>query len=362
MSQESDLEPVGEPAPALDTPDEPWVAEKQAPEGDPAPAGATWQEAPGLIGRGLCMGLADVVPGVSGGTMALILGIYARLIGAIRSLDLDALHLVFSGKFGEARDRVHWRFLGSVVCGQAIGVVICTRGIKVPDLIRTHPEPVYALFFGLVLGSTVWLLRDLARKAEVGAKLALPLLAGLIAGLAVVTAVSAAGPTPNSAWFLFLCGSVSICAMVLPGISGSFVLLLLRQYEHVLGAVGEVIEPTTDAGRLGPLVETLLPFAAGCLVGLLTFVRLLSVLLRGAEHATMAFMGGLLTGSLYALWPFAVRNYETFAGKSKLVSQTPQLPDLSLGSTWLAIGLVLVGVAGVVLLERIAPAESADTL
>jgi putative membrane protein len=359
MSQEPETEPVGEPVP---DPDAELAKDTAASDGDSTPeeipAGATWEEAPGLIGRGLAMGMADVVPGVSGGTMALILGIYTRLIAAIRSLDLDALRLLFGGKLGEVRDRVHWRFLGAVVCGQLIGVAICTRVIKLPELIKTHPEPVYALFFGLVLGSTIWLLRDLAREAEDRAKLALPLLGGLLSGLAVVTAVPTEG-TESSAAFLFFCGSISICAMVLPGISGSFVLLLLKQYEHVLGAVGEVIDPTTEAGRLGPLVETIVPFAAGCLVGLLTFVRVLSVLLRRAEHATMAFMGGLLTGSLYALWPFAIPNYKPLlGGETKLVGRTPQLPDISLSSTWLAIGLLVLGAGSVIALERIAPGKS----
>ena len=365
MSQEPNLEPLGGPlsedgaaesAPELGQ--EPALPSPEAPA--EVPGGATWAEAPGLVARGLCMGMADVVPGVSGGTMALILGIYARLIAAIRSLGLDALKLGLSGKLGQARDRIHWRFLGSVVCGQAIGVVICTRGIKLPNLIKTHPEPVFALFFGLVLGSTVWLLRDLRRavtaKGESLGRLVFPLAAGLGLGLLVVTAVPT--QTPSSAWFLFLCGSVSICAMVLPGISGSFVLLLLRQYEHVLGAVGEVIHPTGEAGRIEPLIQTVLPFAAGCLVGLLTFVRLLGALLRRAEHATMAFMGGLLTGSLYALWPFAERTYETVRGKSKLMGQTPQLPDFAAGATWLALGLMLVGAVSVVALERIAPRKS----
>lgn len=371
MSQEDEATPIGDPIPDSTPPAEagdPPTDVCKAPEAEltgtaseeeEIPGGAPWAEAPGLVGRGFAMGMADVVPGVSGGTMALILGIYTRLIAAIRSLDLEALKLVFTGKLGAARDRIHWRFLGSVVCGQAIGVVICTRGIKLPELIKTHPEPVFALFFGLVLGSTIWLLRDLrgavAAKGESMAGLLFPLAAGLGLGLLVVTAVPT--QTPSSAWFLFLCGSVSICAMVLPGISGSFVLLLLKQYEHVLGAVGEVIHPTGEGGRLEPLIQTVLPFAAGCLVGLLTFVRLLGALLRRAEQATMAFMGGLLTGSLYALWPFAERSYETFRGKSKLVGQTPQLPDFSVGSTWLALGLIALGAVSVVALERLAPKQ-----
>lgn len=319
--------------------------------------GASWSEAPGLVARGACMGMADVIPGVSGGTMALILGIYARLIEAIRSFDLGALKLLGGGQPRAALERVHWRFLGAVVCGQGLGVVVCTKGIKLPALIQSHPEPVFALFFGLVLGSTLWLLRDLVRSPGAGPRLLLPLAAGLALGLVVVTAVPAQG-TPDASWFVFLCGAVSICAMVLPGISGSFVLLLLHQYEHVLGAVGEVIHPEGAGGRLEPLVQVVIPFAAGCLLGLLTFVRLLGWLLRKAEQGTMAFMSGLLMGSLYALWPFAERTYELVRGKSKLVGQTPLPPDLSLGSTWMALGLVGVGIAGVMLLERLGRAKS----
>lgn len=324
-----------------------WEGGAEAPLG-----GATWEEAPGLVARGACMGMADVIPGVSGGTMALILGIYARLIDAIRSFDLGALALLGKGEPRAALARVHWRFLGAVVCGQGLGVVVCTKGIKLPALIQSHPEPVYALFFGLVLGSTLWLLRDLVRSAGASLRLLLPLAGGLGLGLLVVTAVPSSG-TPETPWFVFLCGSVSICAMVLPGISGSFVLLLLHQYEHVLGAVGDFIHPEGGGGRLQPLVQVVLPFAAGCLLGLLTFVRVLGWLLRKAEQGTMAFMSGLLMGSLYALWPFAERTYQVVRGKTKPLSTTPVAPDFSQSSTWIALGLVLVGVGGVVLLERL---------
>jgi putative membrane protein len=336
-----------------------------APDSDPRqiPGGARWDEVGGLVARGLCMGTADVVPGVSGGTMALILGIYTRLVAAIRSLDLQALRLLFSGEVSAARDHVGWRFLGAIVCGQAIGVALFTRVFPLPDYLQRYPELVYGLFFGLVLGSIVTLGRDVfrpqtANAASGGLPAALGAsAAGFAFGLLIVTAVPTT--TPDTAGFVFLCGCISICAMILPGISGSFVLLILGKYTYVLGNLGEVIKPHGPEGRWIPFATVVVPFALGCLVGILAFSRLLTWLLARAERATLAFMTGLLAGSLYALWPFATRVYETVRGKQKLISSTPVLPSAST-TAGAACALVVVGIVAVLALERLAKTRKVD--
>jgi putative membrane protein len=319
-------------------------------ETDRVPGGATWAEVPGLAARGLCMGTADVVPGVSGGTMALILGIYSRLILGIKSIDRQAASHVFAGRFAEARDHVSWRFLGSVACGQALGIAFFTTIVPLPTLIRSHPELIYGLFFGLIVGSIAVLGRRVV-NAGLNAKRIAAAVCGLAVGLLVVNLVRT--ETPNAPWFVFLSGCVSICAMILPGISGSFVLLILRKYAFVLGALGQVIHPG-EGGRLEPLLSVVVPFALGCLVGLLAFARLLSAVLTRAEHATFAFMTGLMAGSLWAVWPFQDRIYELIRKKERLIASTPVLPDAADGVTLGALLLAAVGVGAVIGMEAYA--------
>ncbi len=319
-----------------------------------APAGAAWGEVPGLVARGVLIGSADVVPGVSGGTMALILGIYERLLAGVRSLDRAAVALLLRGRLAAAAARVHWRLLGAVAAGQALGVVLCTKGLRLPHLVETTPGPVYGVFFGLVLGSVLLLGRDVLRAGRPGPGVLAAASVGLALGVAVVRAVPAEG-TPDGAWFLFVCGAVSICAMVLPGISGSFVLLLLRKYALVLGAVGEVIHPESGllADRLRALTDVVLPFAAGCVVGLVAFARALGWLLARFERATHAAMVGLLAGSLWAIWPFQRHTWVEVRGKRRLIGFDPAWPTLDADGALVA-ALALAGFVAVLGLERLA--------
>jgi putative membrane protein len=316
----------------------------------PISGGATLPELPGLAARGLCMGTADVVPGVSGGTMALILGIYSRLILAIKSIDKTAATHLLSGRIPELLDHVHWKFLAAVVCGQAAGIAFFTTVVPLPTLIQSHPELVYGLFFGLIVGSIGILGRSVVNAGLNGARIAAGV-AGLLFGLGVVNLIRT--ETPEAPWFVFLAGCVSICAMILPGISGSFVLLILRKYAYVLGALGQVIHPG-EAGRVEPFLTVVLPFACGCLLGLLSFARLLSALLTRAEHATFAFMTGLMGGSLWVVWPFQDRVFELIRKKQRLVSSTPMLPESADAVTLGAFALMGVGIVAVLGMEAYA--------
>lgn len=334
-----------------------------ASEGDrptPPPGGASWREAPGLLLRGAAMGMADVIPGVSGGTVALVVGIYGRLVDAIRSFDADAGRLLLGRRFAEARDRVAWRFLLLLLTGIATGIVFCVKVVRLPQLLETHREQVYGLFFGLIAGSVVLLGRDVLRAGFTGARL-LAALGGLAAGLVIVTL--SPGETPETPWFVFLCGVVAICAMILPGISGSFILLILRKYAYVMNAVDQVIHPTSGlmADRVAPLVQTVIPFGLGCVVGIAAFSRLLGWVLSRAEQATLAAMTGLLAGSLWVVWPFQRLTIEVVRDKPRVVSSTPRLPEALDGTALAAFGLMALGVVLVPLLDRVARRKLAET-
>lgn len=283
------------------------------------------------------MGAADVVPGVSGGTMAFILGIYARLLNAIRSVNLRWIGLVLKGRWSEAFTCLDPRFLIPLGLGIFTALLFFTRVVPLPTLILSHPELIYGLFFGLILASTLILMNGL-RPFRVTDPMWL--LAGCAAGLLVVNLVPT--QTPDAGWFVFLCGTVAISAMLLPGISGSFILLLLQKYAYVFGAIG----------RLD--LTVIAPFAAGCLVGLAAFSRIISWLLRRFERPTLLSISGILVGSLWKVWPFQDRVYAMVREKSKLVASQPKLPEVLDDTAIASAALALTGFALVLAIDWMA--------
>ncbi|MCZ7646368.1 MAG: DUF368 domain-containing protein [Planctomycetota bacterium] len=316
----------------------------------PPQRSAEWREFPGLFARGVSMGIAEVIPGVSGGTLALITGVYTRLVDAIRSLDASVVRAFLKLQVRDALGRVHWRFMLMLFSGQLGGILLCTRIIPLPTLLRSNPEPVLGLFFGLVLGSIFLLARD---SGLPGWKGVLAYLAGGGLGWLVVTSVP--NETPTAPWFIFLCGMLAICAWVLPGISGSYTLLLLKKYDLIWGAVAH---PSLDG-----ILYILLPFGLGAFVGITSFTRLLSWVLHRYEKATMMAMNGLLIASLWVIFPFQNPVYEKHGAKEKLVSTTPVWPPperLSSLEVGLALGLPVVGLAAVLLIDRFARRKRAE--
>lgn len=259
-------------------------------------------EIPLLSVKGFIMGSADVVPGVSGGTMALILGIYTRFILAIKSVDVPFIRLLLTFRLREAFQRVHWKFGVALLMGMAAAVIFFTRVVPLPILMHTHPELIYGLFFGLILGSVFLLIGGLK-------KWDFPVLIwtaiGTAVGYTIVTLVPT--DTPDNAFFIFFSGALAICSMVLPGISGSFILLVLRKYDTVLGAIGKLGGPET----LDSLF-ILVPFGLGILFGIGAFARLLGWLLKRYHVPTICILIGFMAGSLYIIWPFQDRVYEQF--------------------------------------------------
>ena len=287
--------------------------------------------------RGLLIGAADVVPGVSGGTMAFIIGIYARLIGAVRRFDWVLLQLLWRGQLRIALGHVDAPLLIPLGLGIVLALFFFTRVVSLPTLLRTHPELVYALFFGLIAGSIKVLLgsnegRGLVRWWWFAG--------GVLVGLVLVTRIPIT--TPDAAWFIFLCGLVAIGAMMLPGISGSFVLLLLHKYEYVFTAIGQL------------QLSILLPFMLGAATGMLVFSRVLTWLLMRCYTQALHLIGGLLLGSLWLVWPFQVREYTLIGDKERLLASSPVLPPLIDREFWWVCALMGLGFVTVVVIERLA--------
>lgn len=254
----------------------------------------TFKEAPFLYIKGFFMGSADVVPGVSGGTIALIFGIYYRFVNAIKSVDSKAIRSALKFRLSDVFDQVHWKFLLILLTGAFSAVLFFTRVIPLPELMHSHPELIYGLFFGLILGSVFLLIYDLK---DFSGKIVLYIAIGTFVGYQVVTLVPT--ETPDNTFFIFFSGSIAISAMVLPGISGSFILLILRKYDTVLGSFGKLGgSETVDA------LMVLVPFGFGILFGLAVFARLLSWLLKRYYTPTLCILIGFMAGSLYIIWPF----------------------------------------------------------
>ncbi len=248
------------------------------------------------------MGSADIVPGVSGGTMALITGIYNRLIFAIKSVDANTVKSVFTLRFRKVFEYFHWKFLLLLFTGMVLAVIFFTRIVPLQIYMFTHTELVYGLFFGLILGSVFLLVAELDKPFR-NAKAALPLLAGMAVGFWIVTLVPA--DTPNNFFFIFLSGAVAISAMILPGISGSYILLIFRKYDYILSQLGAIGGDETVQAAFN-----LLPFILGALTGLVLFSRILSWLLKKYHALTILTLIGFLIGSLYVIWPFQEREFQ----------------------------------------------------
>ncbi len=302
---------------------------------------ATLKDSVILSAKGFCMGAADVVPGVSGGTMALILGIYQRWLLAIQSFDSIWLQHVLRLHWREMVTYPHLHFLLPLVVGVFTAVVFFTRVIPLPTLLHTHPEPIYGLFFGLIVGSIITLLWEIERLDWSAYAF---MLVGTLLGWWIVNLVPMT--TPDAPWFIFLCGFVAICALLLPGISGSFILLILRKYDTVMNAVGQLD------------FAVIIPFALGAVTGLVVFSRLLSWLLAHYYRQALLLIIGILTGSLWVIWPFQQRTYTLAHGKEHLIASQPQLPVDWTAQSWLVLGLALGGLLLVLWLHRLSASQT----
>ena len=302
----------------------------------------------GLAARGFCMGAADIVPGVSGGTMAFITGIYQELIDAIRSVDLVLVRLLLKLKFSEALERFPWKFVAWLLGGILTAIFLLSHFLK--EQLQSNPDKVLAFFFGLVVASVV----TVARRGMPWnpARLALAVAAAVAAFLLVGLMPA---ETPDHQWFVFLCGAIAFCALILPGISGSFMLLLLGKYSYVLDCVNGLKEGLR-AGDVTQSFHSALPLvvlSAGGAVGLIAFSRLLGWLLREHYSATVAALTGLMVGSLRKIWPWKV-NYFIEGERNVLPADTGS-------GFWIIIGLMLLGLLLVLAIEWAARLKTGQT-
>lgn len=289
--------------------------------------------------KGIAMGAADVVPGVSGGTIAFIAGIYDELIDSIKSINIASLKLLFTGKFRAFWKAVNGNFLLSLIIG--IGVSIFSLARILTQLLQEHPSMVFAFFFGLVVASAWFVSKDIQQWNW---KTVLSLIVGIAAAFWITSATSA--QTPETYWFIFICGFVAICAMILPGISGSFILLLMGKYAFIMEAVKNM-----DVAVLGV-------FAVGAVLGITSFARLLSYTLRKFRAVTLAVLTGFIIGSLNKVWPWkeTVESYIDSHGVEKPLAESNILPD---AFPWQAILLALAGFFLVWGLEKLSKRKAA---
>ncbi len=288
------------------------------------------------------MGAADVVPGVSGGTVALILGHYRRLVTAISQFDGRAIEIARQRQWIGLWSHLDGRFL--LPLGMGIGVGIVGLGPLMHWLLEHRYSETMAVFFGLVLASGLivggmvnhWTPRRLITTVVAAA------FAWLIASLTPV----AGDP---STLFLFFAGAIAICAMILPGISGAFVLLLLGAYHPVTGMLKQIVSLDLS----GLLLLRLTTFAVGCLFGLLAFSRLLSLLLARYSEITFAALLGLMLGSLRKLWPLQAATAETAELEFKERVYTMVSWGEWNGPTWSLLGLTLAAAGLVLVVHRV---------
>ncbi len=293
-----------------------------------------------LFAKGVAMGAANVIPGVSGGTIALITGIYERLINALKSGDITSVKLLLSGKFNEFWKRIDGRWLSILIAGVAISIVTLAKLFEY--LLQHHEQLTMAFFFGLILVSIWYVAKRIEQwKPSVWVALAV--------GASVAILIATLAPASENASFayVFLCGVIAISSMILPGLSGSFVLIIMGNYTLVLGAISTFS------------LSILLPMALGCIVGLIVFSHVLAWVFKHYQDHTLALMTGFVVGSLVVIWPWknAIVEQVTRVGKPPkdvIVSYDWLMPSLSAPGTWIAIALMLAGGISITLMEKYA--------
>ena len=270
--------------------------------------------------KGACMGAADVIPGVSGGTIAFIMGIYDKFVASLAAINAEAVKLFFTGKFKEFWRHINGGFLLSLVVG--IGVSVISLATVMQTLLSDFPIQTWAFFFGLIVASSIFILRGISGWSL---REILFLIGGILLGVVICTLSPT--QTPDALWFIFLSGAIAICAMILPGISGSFILLILGKYQYILGAVSDLVAGQNVVGNL----LTIGVFAIGAVVGILSFSKLLHWLLSRWHKQALIILAGFIIGSLVKIWPW---------NNPEAIAQTELTGSLHIGS---AIIIALIG-------------------
>ena len=296
--------------------------------------------------KGMGMGAADVVPGVSGGTIAFITGIYQELINSIKSVNMKSLKLLLQLKIKDFWNAVNGTFLLSLFIGIGISVLSLAKILK--HLLENQPILIWSFFFGLIVASAIFVGKNIKRWS-VGKVISL-LIGAVIAYL--ITIISPAEAN-TSYWFIFVSGAIAICAMILPGISGSFILVLLGMYKFILQSVSDL------------KLAVIAVFMGGAAIGIVAFSNVLSWLLKKYYELTIAMLAGFMIGSLNKVWPWkeVVETFVDRHGEIKPLVEKNILPgtyEQITGNEALLLYSILLAVAGflvIVLFERFSKAE-----
>jgi len=310
------------------------------------------------IFKGAAMGIAEVIPGVSGGTIAFITGIYEKLLNTIKAFGPGLFSTFKNEGLNGVWNEVNGTFLVTLLIGMAGGVLVGVFGITY--LLENYPILVWAFFFGLIIASAIYIGKQLTKWTAVEIGL---LILGTIVAYAITVLVPAEGST--SLPFVFISGAIAISALILPGISGSFVLLLMGMYTIIIPTIKNALKTFETSSLIIVVV-----FALGCLTGLLTFSRVLSWTFKNYKNQTLAILTGFMIGSLNKIWPWRIPtiglNKETGQGitdssllakggeEMKIIKEANLMPwDYPEANyLFLAVAFMVVGFIAVFVLER----------
>ena len=293
-----------------------------------------------LFIKGILMGAANMIPGVSGGTIALITGIYQELLQAIRSFDFNTIRFLKRLEIKQAMATIHLRFLVTIACG--VGLSILSLAHIMNFIFNNYKVYTWSLFFGLILASiAVMALKTNKWLGSGGISFILgTVFSYLFVGMIPVS-------TPESWWFIFFAGAITICTMILPGLSGAFLLLIIGKYEYITAALKN---PFILQNFLIIAV-----FGAGCIIGIIAFSRILTIMFTKFENTTMAVLTGIMCGSLRKVWPWKEDLVtRTIGGKVWTIAERNALPPSYDSSFMVAVLLAITGFVIVLVLEKTA--------
>ena len=302
-----------------------------------SPGPKTFTEHAYLFFKGVGMGTADIVPGVSGGTIAFITGIYEALLTAIASINSRLVLQVLRLNLKQALAGLHLRFLITLVCGIALAVISTSHLMHY--LLTEHAVQTWSVFFGLITASILVVAHSINKRFTT--------FPALILGAILAYGITGLIPlyTPEEPWFIFFSGMIAICAMILPGLSGSFILLILGKYAFITAALRNPVNPDN--------LEIILIFITGCLVGILGFSRILRYGLARWHDYTLALLTGIMLGSMRKVWPWKITlESQIIRGKEHVLREENVWPllDIEFG---IALLLMLSGFTLVMLLDKI---------
>ncbi len=297
-----------------------------------------------LIIKGIGMGAANVIPGVSGGTIALITGIFERLINSIKSFNIKAIGLIFKGKFKEFAKHTDLYFLIAILIGIVIAIVSLARLFDF--LFTNYPVYIWSFFFGLVLASVYFVGKTINKWSA-------SVIITFIIGTAIAVLISTLNPAVENKSFVYLifCGVAAICSMILPGLSGSFILVIMGNYKLV------AIDAINNRD-----IEILLPVLIGAVIGLLAFSHLLSWVFKKYKDQTIAILTGFILGSLSILWPWQEKIYLLneigekiiIKGKPIIAKFERVMPEAFNIEVVFAIAFIIAGILSIWIIEKLA--------